>query len=122
MSRTEYETRVQLIDPKLRKAGWEILTDKHIKQKNAACIEIEVNGMPRGSETPSGRGFADYVLFGEDGKPLAVIEAKKSVLNAEYGRAQACLYADCLEKEYGVRPVIYYTNGYSITIIDGISS
>lgn len=120
MSRTEYETRVQLIDPKLRKAGWEILMDKHIKQKNAACIEIEVNGMPRGSETPSGRGFADYVLFGEDGKPLAVIEAKKSVLNAEYGRAQACLYADCLEKEYGVRPVIYYTNGYSITIIDGI--
>lgn len=120
MSRTEYETRVQLIDPKLRRAGWEVLTDKNVIQKNAACIEIEVDGMPRGSETPSGRGFADYVLFGEDGKPLAVIEAKKGVLNAEYGRAQACLYADCLEKKYGVRPVIYYTNGYSITIIDGI--
>lgn len=120
MSRSEKETREQLIDPKLNQACWNILTTKYLIEKNKACIETPVEGMPKTSENPTGKGFVDYTIFGDDGKPLAVIEAKKSVVNEEQGRVQACLYADCLEKQYGVRPIIYYTNGYSIHMIDGV--
>ncbi len=120
MSRTERETRLELIDPALKRAGWEVLANKGIIEKNKACIETAVFGMPITSENPTGNGFVDYVLFGDDGKPLALIEAKKSTVNEENGRAQACLYADCLEKQYGIKPIIYYTNGYSIKIIDGV--
>lgn len=76
--------------------------------------------MPKTHENPSGNGFIDYTMFGDDGKPLAICEAKKSIINEEAGRVQACLYADALEKQYGVRPIIYYTNGFTIKIIDGI--
>lgn len=120
MSKSEKETRLELIDPALRRAGWKVLTEKHIIDKNSACIETPVSGMPKTSGNSSGIGFVDYVLFGDNGKPLALVEAKKSVVNEEQGRVQACLYADCLERQYGLRPVIYYTNGYSIKIIDGL--
>ena len=120
MPKNEKETRIELIDPSLRQAGWEVLNDKHIVASGKACIETPVVGMPKTTENPTGNGFVDYVLFGDDGKPLALIEAKKSIVNEDNGRVQACLYADALEKQYGIRPVIYYTNGYSIRIIDGL--
>ena len=120
MPKNEKQTRLELIDPKLRKAGWKVLNDKYIIERNAACIETPVVGMPKTSENQTGNGFVDYVLFGDDGKPLALIEAKKSIVNEEKGRVQACLYADALERQYGLRPVIYYTNGYNIKIIDGL--
>ena len=120
MPRSEKDTRIQLIDPKLRLAGWRIIHEKHVIDPGKACIETPISGTTPSSENPSGQGFADYVLFGDDAKPLAVVEAKKSILNEEQGRVQACLYADALEKKYGVRPIIYYTNGYAIKIIDGI--
>lgn len=120
MARNERETREQLIDPKLNLAGWDVLTTKHVIEKNRACIETPVTGMPRTTENPSGNGFVDYVLFGDDGKPLALCEAKKSVVNEEQGRVQACLYADALERQHGIRPIVYYTNGFTIKIIDGI--
>ncbi|MBQ7250158.1 MAG: DEAD/DEAH box helicase family protein [Bacilli bacterium] len=116
----EKQTRLQLIDPALRRAGWSILKDKYLIEKNKACIETPVNGMPKTSENPTGNGFVDYVLFGDDGKPLALIEAKRTIVHEEQGRVQACLYADALEKKYGLRPIIYYTNGYTIKIIDGV--
>lgn len=119
MAINEKETRLKLIDPELRMAGWDVLTDKNIIEKNKACIETPVVGMPKTLENPTGNGFVDYVLFGDDGKPLALIEAKKSIVNEEQGRVQACLYADALEKKYAIRPVIYYTNGYKVKIIDG---
>ncbi|MBO6262091.1 MAG: DEAD/DEAH box helicase family protein [Bacilli bacterium] len=120
MPRNEKETRLELIDPKLRKAGWTILNGRHIVEPGKCCIETPVTGMARSSENPSGNGFVDYVLFGDNGKPLALVEAKKSINNEEQGAVQAKLYADCLERMYGVRPVIYYTNGYNIKIVDGI--
>lgn len=120
MAKSEKETRLQLIDPKLKLAGWDVLYEKHIIEKNKACIETPVVGMRKTSENPTGNGFVDYVLFGDDAKPLAIIEAKKSIINEEVGKVQACLYADALEKKYGVRPIIYYTNGYTIKIIDGV--
>ena len=118
--RNEKETREQLINPKLRLAHWEILNKKNIVEKGKACIETKVTGLPVSSANPSGVGYVDYTLFADDGIPLALVEAKKSVVDETRGRVQACLYADALEKQYGVRPIIYYTNGYTIRMIDGI--
>lgn len=113
---TEAETREKYIDLMLCEAGWEIMTEKGIEAASRACIEIKVLGMPN----DGGVGYADYVLFGSNGKPLAVIEAKKTSLDPNVGKQQAILYADCLEKKYGVRPVIYYTSGFQTYIIDGL--
>ena len=113
---SEAETRRVLIDRMLREAGWTVLTAKGVVKPSKACIEVEVEGMPNGE----GVGFADYVLFGADGLPLAVIEAKKTTVSPIKGKHQAELYADCLEKQYGRRPVIYYTNGYETNFIDGL--
>ena len=65
-----------------------------------------------------GIGFVDYVLYGSDGKPLAVVEAKKTSVSPIKGKEQALLYAKCLQKEYGYLPIVYYTNGYQIWVID----
>ncbi len=113
---SEAVTRRYLIDYMLMEAGWEILEEKGKVQGGKACIEVEVDGMP----TASGKGYADYVLFSRGGKPLAVIEAKATNHAVTEGRHQATLYADCLEKRYGVRPVIYYTNGFTTKVIDGM--
>ena len=113
---SEAVTRRYLIDYMLMEAGWEVLEEKGKVLGGKACIEVEVDGMP----TASGKGYADYVLFSRGGKPLAVIEAKATCRAITEGRHQATLYADCLEKRYGVRPVIYYTNGFTTKVIDGM--
>lgn len=113
---SEAETRKAFIDLMLREAGWTVLEREGYIEPSKACIEIEVQGMPNGQ----GIGYADYVLFGANGLPLAVIEAKKSSASPLKGKHQAELYADCLEKRYGRRPVIYYTNGFETNIIDGL--
>ena len=113
---SEAVTRRYLIDYMLMEAGWEVLEEKGKVLGGKACIEVEVDGMP----TASGKGYADYVLFSRGGKPLAVIEAKATSHAVTEGRHQATLYADCLEKRYGVRPVIYYTNGFTTKVIDGM--
>lgn len=112
----EAQTRKLYIDCWLNEAGWEVLKVENQKLPAKAGIEIQVQGMPN----EKGIGFVDYVLFGRDGKPLAVVEAKKKDVSPIKGEHQAQLYADCLEKEYGVRPVVYYTNGYQTKIIDGL--
>ena len=113
---SEAITRRCLIDYMLNEAKWEVLTAKGDIQGGKACIEIKVEGMP----TESGTGFCDYVLFSRGGTPMAVIEAKSTIHDAGKGRTQAIIYADCLERKYGVRPVIYYTNGYVTKVIDGL--
>jgi len=113
---TEAETRKLYIDCWLNEAGWEVLSTKNQRTAAKAGIEIEVKGMPNNKDT----GYCDYVLFGRDGTPLAVVEAKKTDVNPIKGEEQAKLYTDCLEAEFGVRPVIYYTNGYETRIIDGL--
>lgn len=107
LSLTEAETRRLYIDVLLKEAGWDV---------NAANVcEYAVMGMPN---TTDGKGKADYVLWGDDGLPLAVIEAKKTLLDAQRGQRQAELYADCLEQMHGRRPVIFYTNGFETFIWD----
>jgi type I restriction enzyme R subunit len=96
----EAATRDAYIDLLLREAGWPL--DKTRDR------EFPVTGMPN----QSGDGFVDYVLWGDDGKPLAVVEAKRTKKDSRIGQNQARLYADCLEAMYGRRPVIFTTNGY----------
>lgn len=115
-SLTEAETRKYFIDIMLEEAGWSVLSEKGSLVPGKACIEVEVQGMPNAQN----KGYADYVLFGTNGKPLAVIEAKRTSKDPKVGRQQAILYADCLEQQYGVRPVIYYSNGYRTYVIDGL--
>ena len=105
---SEFETRKQFIDLDLKIAGWD---NTNIRE------EVEVKGMPNTQE----KGYIDYVLYGENGKPLAVVEAKRTRKDAKIGQQQAKLYADCLEKEYAQRPIIYYTNGKEIYMWDDLS-
>ena len=116
MDYSEAQTRKFFIDLMLEEAGWEVLDKEGAIMPSKACVEIEVSGMPN----QTGIGFVDYVLFGANGKPLAVVEAKRTTKDPIVGKQQAILYADCLEKKYGLRPVIYYTNGYQTFIIDGL--
>ncbi|KAK2273041.1 DEAD/DEAH box helicase [Clostridioides difficile] len=105
----EFETRKRYINIELKLAGWEF--GKDIGE------EIEVQGMPN----ESGVGYVDYVLYGENGKPLAVVEAKRTSKDPKIGQQQAKLYADCLEKRYSQRPVIFLTNGFDMYIWDDYS-
>ena len=98
---SEADTRRFKIDALLAEAGWTNLTEGH-------DTEYEVHGMPSGT----GIGYVDYVLWGADRLPLAVVEAKKALANPKAGEQQAKLYADCLETETGQRPLIYVSNGY----------
>ena len=103
---SEADTRKYLIDVDLYRADWPL--------DRARDREYEVTGMP----STSGIGYADYVLWGDDGKPLAVVEAKRTTADPAVGQQQAKLYADCLEAMHGQRPVIFYTNGYETHIWD----
>lgn len=109
---SEETTRRQLIDAQLTAAGWNVGSQG--KSTTQVGQEIEIPHQP----TSTGLGYADYVLWDEHGKPLAVIEVKKTSKDAEQGRMQAKYYADGLEKQFGQRPVIFYTNGYEIFIWD----
>ena len=97
---SEARTRTDIIDLMLKEAGWALL-DKRDR-------EYEVSGMPN----QKGKGYVDYVLWGDDGKPLAVVEAKRTSKTPSVGQQQAKLYADCLEAQLGQRPIILYTNGF----------
>lgn len=106
---SEEETRTLFIDAWLREAGW----DPDAPQVR----EYEVTGMPL-ADNPSGKGKVDYVLWGNDGKPLAILEAKRASKNLEQGRVQANFYADCLEKRFGHRPLIYLSNGFETSFLE----
>ncbi len=102
----EATTRKRIIDLELQRAGWALDQPRD--------REYEVTGMPN----QRGVGYVDYVLWGDDGKPLAVVEAKKTIRDPRVGQQQAKLYADCLEKMHSQRPLIYYTNGYTTWLWD----
>lgn len=99
---SEAKTREKYIDVELRAAGW-------IIGKNCT-VEEPVTGMPNAT----GKGYADYVLWGKDNLPLAVVEAKRVSTDAMTGSQQAKLYADCLQEQYGRRPLIFIANGFEI--------
>jgi len=104
---SEYQTRKTYIDVMLMDAGW-------VEGQNW-LNEVELHGMPNHAE----KGYADYVLYDDAHRPLAVIEAKRTCVDVAKGRQQAKLYADLLEKQYGRRPVIFLTNGFDTRVEDG---
>ncbi len=109
---SEAETRARIIDMDLRAAGWNVSLDESSTEEVGK--EVQVDNQP----TTTGIGYVDYVLWDDDGKPLAVIEAKRTRESVEKGREQAKIYADALEKQYNQRPVIFYSNGYDIRMLD----
>lgn len=101
---SEFATRKRFIDVDLRDAGWKLEgVDADVQ------VEYEVDGM---AGNAGQKGYADYVLFGKDGLPLAVVEAKRASKDPNNGWKQAVLYADCLERKFGRRPMIFITNGF----------
>jgi type I restriction enzyme R subunit len=105
---SEFDTRSGYIDHYLEEAGWE---------HGSSCThEHEVQGMPNAT----GTGYVDYVLWGDDGKPLGLVEAKRSSRNPMDGQHQAELYANCLEQRYGQRPIIFLSNGYRHRLWDDL--
>lgn len=107
---SEYETRKRYIDWDLRLAGWTIGGD--------VLEERKVHGMPTPGGAKTGAGSVDYLLLGRDGRPLAVVEAKRTCYDAQKGLQQARLYADCLQDEFGCRPLIFTTNGFETFFVD----
>ncbi len=103
---SEAETREFYVDLLLAEAGW--------NHEAPNVVEYPVTGMPN----PGGEGFVDYVLWGDDGLPLALVEVKRTRKDPKIGKQQAKLYADCLENMHKQRPVIYYSNGYETWIWD----
>lgn len=106
---SEAETRDYYIDLLLKEAGWAL------DQKRDT--EYPVTGMPNAQNA----GFIDYVMWGDDGRPLALLEAKRTRKSPQIGQQQAKLYADCLEKEFGQRPLIFLSNGYEHWMWDDVS-
>jgi len=111
---TEFQTRKEYIDLDLKHIGW------RFTGSDADVIEeYEVDGM---AGVLGQKGFVDYVLFGRDGLPLAVIEAKRTSKDPNIGRKQAVLYADCLERKFGRRPMMFTTNGFETYFWDDKTS
>ena len=110
----EATTRARIIDSLLAAAGW------NVAMGDASTAEVGKEVEVKHQPTASGLGYADYVLWDDNGNPLAVIEAKKTSVDPERGRQQAKLYADGLEKAHGHRSVIFYTNGYDIWMWDDV--
>jgi hypothetical protein len=106
---SEAETRDYFIDLLLKEAGWALDQERD--------REFPVDGMPN----TQGKGFVDYVLWGDNGLPLALVEAKRTKRDPRVGQRQAELYADCLEKQFGRRPVVFYSNGYEHWLWDDLN-
>ncbi|MDA3941724.1 MAG: DEAD/DEAH box helicase family protein [Spirochaetia bacterium] len=116
--KTEAQTRQDIIDKRLLEAGWDVNNLSYVLQE----FDISVS-LPDGVSEPrtpyEGRQYSDYVLLGRDGKPFAVVEAKKSSKDAAVGREQAKQYCYNIQKEHGGKlPFCFYTNGLEIYFWD----
>ena len=111
---SEFQTRKRFIDVDLKQMGWKFTgPDTDVQE------EYPGNNM---KGIPGKKGFVDYVLFGKDGLPLAVVEAKRTSKDPKTGRKQAVLYADCLERKFGRRPMMFTTNGFETDFWDDQTS
>ena len=111
---SEFKTRKIYIDVDMKQMGWKFTgVDVDVQE------EYEVEGM---AGVVGQLGYCDYVLFGKDGMPLAVVEAKRSSKDPNIGRKQAVLYADCIERKFGRRPMMFTTNGFETYFWDDLSA
>lgn len=116
--KTEAQTRQEIIDKRLLKSGWNVTDPSHVTSE----LDIWV-GLPEGVSAPQhdhqGHQYADYALLGEDGYPLAVVEAKKTSKDARVGQEQVRQYAENIQKNSGKDiPFVFYTNGHDIYFWD----
>ena len=118
MSKSEKDTRQQIIDKRLKKAGWDVKDPSQVTEE----LDILVNpGKPTDpTDKYTGHQFADYALLGKDGYPLAVVEAKRASLDAQRGKEQALIYANYIQGNNPGRemPFLLYTNGNDIFFWD----
>ncbi len=112
---SEWTTRKRYIDADLEANGYVFDQDK---KRNCVEVEYPVVGMPN----QTGRGYVDYVIWGDTGKIIAVVEAKKASESGDKGRNQGKLYADCIQNMQGKRPIIFYTNGFETYLWDDANS
>lgn len=111
---SEKKTRQELIDKKLLQAGWDVKNLSQVVEEYTTTSIIAESVAPYGAKQ-----FCDYVLLGQDGKPLAVIEAKKSSKDAKLGREQARQYCQNIKMEHKIDlPFCFYTNGNDIYFWD----
>ncbi len=111
---SEFKTRKTYIDVDMKEMGWKFSgTDADVQE------EYPVDGM---AGVVGQTGFVDYVLFGKDGLPLALVEAKRTSKDPNTGRRQALLYADCLERRFNRRPMMFTTNGFETYFWDDQTS
>lgn len=116
--KTEAQTRKELIDAKLYTAGWDVSNLVQVKQEFDISVPL-VEGVAEARTPYEGHQYSDYVLLGRDGKPLAVVEAKKTSKDATIGREQAKQYCYNIQKQYGGKlPFCFYTNGLEIYFWD----
>ncbi|MDD4018269.1 MAG: DEAD/DEAH box helicase family protein, partial [Kiritimatiellae bacterium] len=112
---SEEETRLHLIDEQLLAAGWAV------GPRKSDTETVRQEFLIRSLSLEGGTGYADYVLWdSEANRPIAVIEAKRTAHEPSKGKTQAALYADAIEREYGFRPVVFYTNGFEIYLWDDV--
>jgi type I restriction enzyme R subunit len=110
----ELTTRRRLIDQSLVDAGWDVGPSGRDTEQVRQEVRLATD------RTSSGEELADYVLYGDNGKPIAVVEVKKTVKDPKSGAEQARLYANSLESATGQRPVIFFTNGLDLYIWDDV--
>ena len=120
MNRNEAQTRKEIIDTRLKLAGWDILNPSLITQELKIWCGLPGRGINESQSPYQGHLFADYVLLSKEGKPIAVVEAKKTSVDAEIGKEQARNYAEKIQKSNGGGPIpfVFYTNGYDIFFWD----
>ena len=118
MTRNEAQTRKEIVDKRLKVSGWDVTNPSQV----TAELDIWI-GLPQGVREPQtsyqGHLFADYALLSKEGKPIAIVEAKKTSVDAEIGKEQARNYAEKIQKANGgSMPFVFYTNGYDIFFWD----
>ena len=107
--KNEKHTRKEIIDLRLKQAGWNVGDSTQVVEEFTIVVDSNV---VKEAPTPyAGQQFSDYVLVGKDGKPLAVVEAKKSLVDANIGKEQAKQYRQNIQKEKGGEsPFCFFTN------------
>jgi len=115
--KNEKLTRKEIIDQRLKKAGWNVADRTQVIEEFDIIID---SNLVQEAPTPyAGHQFSDYVLLGKDGKPFAVVEAKKTSVDAAVGREQAKQYCYNIQTTQGGElPFCFYTNGHDIYFWD----
>ena len=115
--KNEKLTRIEIIDGRLKQAGWNVEDRTQVVEEFDIIVDAKM--VQEAATTYGGRQFSDYVLLGKDGKPLAVVEAKKSTVDANIGKEQAKQYCHNIQKQFGGElPFCFYTNGHDIFFWD----